>query len=99
LKVNGKKEVKLLNVCKALGSDLYLANDATGEYVEESCFKKDGIGFELQNYRHPVYKQTNKNKVLPFISHLSVIDIVFNHGHNSLEMIRAGNPYNGILKS
>jgi len=92
LNVNGKKEVKLLNVCKALGSDLYLANNATGEYVEESYFKKDGIDFKLQNYRHPVYNQINKNKVLSFISHLSVIDIIFSHGSNSLEIIRTGNP-------
>ena len=95
LKVNGKKEVKLLNVCKALGSDLYLANNATGEYVEENYFKKDGIWFELQNYRHPVYNQINKNKVLSFISHLSVIDIIYSHGSNSMEIIRTGkHPYN-----
>lgn len=90
LHVNGKREHKLLNICKTLGADVYLANSATGEYVQAEFFQKDGVDFVLQDYQHPEYEQTWKGKRLPFLSHLSIVDLLFNQGKQSLEIIRKG---------
>ena len=101
LNVKGKKEEKLLNICKAIRADLYLANNATGDYVSANYFNKEGIQFVLQNYNHPEYKQIYKKKILPFLSHLSIIDLLFNYGPDSLNIIRRGrtlyNPLSSLL--
>ena len=90
LHVNGKREDKLLNICKAIGADVYLANNSTGQYVQAEFFQRDGVDFVLQDYQHPEYKQTWKGRGLPFLSHLSIVDLLFNQGKQSLEIIRKG---------
>ena len=90
--VSGKREEKLLNVCKALGADFYLANNATGEYVGESYFRSSDIKFEVQNYKHPRYVQRHKEHILPFMPYLSVVDLLFNCGEESLKTIIKGRP-------
>ncbi len=84
----GKREEKLLNICKNIGANHYLANNATGSYIEADYFLEQGIQFELQNYTHPQYEQKYKNTVLPFISHLSILDLLFNCGEESLNVIQ-----------
>lgn len=88
IKAEGRREEKLLNICKTLGAGLYLANNATAEYVGEDYFQREGIDFKTQNYVHPQYEQKCKNRLLPFISHLSVVDLLFNQGPKSLEIIK-----------
>ena len=88
IKVNGKREEKLLNISKEIGAGFYLANNATSEYVSEEYFLKDGVSFGVQNYTHPYYQQMYGGTVLPFISHLSIVDLLFNHGSKGIEVIR-----------
>ena len=95
LGVPGEREKRLLDLCKALQADRYLANDATGNYVEASYFLPDGIEFVLQRYSHPTYTQNTGRTALPFLSHLSVIDLLFNHGQTTLDIIRSGSCADG----
>lgn len=88
----GRREEKLLSLCKILNADFYLANNATAEYVEADFFRKEGIDFGMQDYRHPRYEQKYKTERLPFISYLSVVDLLFNCGTSSVEIIRQGDP-------
>ncbi len=90
LQAQGKREEKLLNICKILKADFYLANNATGKYVKADYFQSQGIVFDLQNYKHPSYLQKYKENILPFISNLSIVDLLFNCGDESLEIIRRG---------
>ena len=94
LHVAGKREEKLLNICKSIGADYYLANNATGDYVTAEFFSKQNVMFELQNYKHPNYSQSFKGKSLEFVPSLSIIDLLFNCGTDSLEIIRNGSPSN-----
>ncbi|QGY40884.1 hypothetical protein GM415_12340 [Pseudodesulfovibrio cashew] len=87
LDVPGKKEQKLINICGAIGADFYLANNATATYTGEADFGPHGIEFRTQDYTHPEYAQFNKGKGLPFISHLSVIDLLFNHDTAGKEIL------------
>ena len=41
----------------------------------------------FQDYQHPTYPQING----PFVSHLSVLDLLFNVGPGALEVIMSGN--------
>ena len=78
---------------------MYLANNATGGYVNANFFNKEGIQFVLQNYNHPEYEQIYKKKILPFLSHLSIIDLLFNYGPDSLNIIRRGRTLYNPLSS
>jgi hypothetical protein len=49
-------------------------------------FAQAGIAVSAQAYRHPVYPQ----QYTPFVSHLSVIDLLLNCGPESLAVLRSG---------
>ncbi|MDJ0765536.1 MAG: WbqC family protein [Myxococcota bacterium] len=87
----GKREEKLKNICTALDAETYLANNATGDYVDASFFARAGIEMRLQNYEHPVYRQRAREETLSFISHLSVVDALLNVEGAVLGVIRSGN--------
>lgn len=76
----GGKTGRLVNICKSLGADLFYEGSKGSSYVEEDVFLKNGIRVEYQNYDHPIYKQWYGD----FIPYLSIIDLLFNHGPESL---------------
>ena len=84
LNVTGEKTVRLLSICKELGATQYLSGDAGSNYISEDDFSSQGISLEYQNYTHPVYPQAYSG----FVSHLSAIDLLFNSGKNSLEILQ-----------
>ncbi len=90
LRVGGGREEKLLRICQELEADFYLANNATATYVGPEYFAAQGIGFATQDYAHPAYTQQFKARPLPFLSHLSIVDLLFNRGPDSLTVIRGG---------
>jgi hypothetical protein len=51
-----------------------------------SWFKDCGVEVVFQNYMHPEYRQLFP----PFLSHACALDLVFNEGGRSLEIIRSG---------
>ncbi|MCA9396006.1 MAG: WbqC family protein [Candidatus Omnitrophica bacterium] len=77
--ISGGKTEKLANVCEAVGADHYYSGEAAREYLETDIFSKKRIEVEFQNYSHPVYRQSYGD----FISHLSIVDLLFNEGPNS----------------
>lgn len=83
---SGKKDDKILSICKYLGAGRYLTGNAARNYLRESIFAKEGIEVAWHNYRHPYYRQF-WTKETGFISHLSVIDLLFNHGKESLDIL------------
>lgn len=91
---DGKREEKLLAICKAIGADAYLANNATAGYVGSEYFESEGIEFQVQDYSHPTYPQTSDGHALPFLSHLSIVDLLFNTGHEAPYFVLSGRPGN-----
>ena len=83
LPVKGERMERLIRVCKYLGADTFYEGAAGRNYIDEGAFLKEGILVEFQNYEHPVYPQLYGE----FISHLSVIDLLFNHGGESLSIL------------
>ncbi len=86
LKSEGKKDERVLSICKLLHATHYLSGNAAKDYLREEIFEADGVTVEWHNYNHPYYNQLWM-KEQGFISHLSVIDLLFNHGPESLDIL------------
>lgn len=86
LSVAGDRNQRLVALCAALGASHFVSTDAARAYLDLGLFGAQGVSVEWQSYRHPVYRQLYGD----FISHLSVIDLLFNHGPASLAIIRRG---------
>ena len=86
LNITSKKSDLILELCQNLNADKYISGVEGKYYLDEMSFKKETIDVEYQNFKHPIYRQKNGK----FISHMSVIDLVFNEGPNSNKIIMSG---------
>jgi len=75
---------RLIDVCKEVGADTYLAGEDGSKYMDLEKFKKENINITIQDFHHPVYSQLFGD----FQSHMSIIDLLFNYGEDSLRIIR-----------
>jgi len=76
---------RLIELCRAAGGDTYLAGRDGARYMDLDLFADSGIKVVFQDFNHPAYPQLFGN----FESHLSVVDLLFNCGPESMEIIRA----------
>jgi len=77
---------RLIDLCKAVGGTEYLAGQAGSSYMDLGQFAEAAITVQAQAYQHPQYPQ----RYAPFVSHLAVIDLLFNCGPESLTILRSG---------
>ncbi len=77
---------RIIKICKALGADTYLSGVGGKNYLDERRFKEENIELIYQDFRHPEYKQ----RFDPFIINMSIIDLLFNHGKESLNILNGG---------
>ncbi len=75
---------RLIELCRLSKSDTYLAGKDGAKYMDIEKFTKSGIKLTFQDFKHPVYNQLFGK----FEPNMSVIDLLFNHGEESLEIIR-----------
>ena len=80
----GKKSDLILDICKKTGASSYLSGISGKEYLHEPSFREAGIEIQYQEFHHPIYTQLHE----PFISCMSAVDLLFNHGPKSLEIIQ-----------
>jgi hypothetical protein len=83
----GKKSDLVLDMCRRLNAELYIFGALGRDYAETDKFSATGIQVMFQDYSHPVYQQLNG----PFISHLCILDLLFNCGSQSLSILMSGN--------
>lgn len=86
-----EKNEKLVSMCKFIGADTYLSGSGGKAYVNESKFSESNIKVHWHNYEHPIYKQHFNG----FQPNMSIIDLLFNIGPQSKEIILKG----GILNT
>ena len=84
LHVKGESTERLVNVCKAIGADTYVAGKGSKYYMEEKLFQKNNLKVEHQNYIPAQYPQRFTDV---FVPDLSIIDLVTNMGPDSLKLI------------
>ena len=87
LDLQGAKSDLVLDMCKKLDADIYIFGEQGRGYADEATFEAAGIKPLFQDYRHPVYAQQQGD----FISHLSIVDLLFNCGGDSLDILMSGN--------
>ena len=78
---------RLIAITRHFGADTYLAGVGGRDYMDLEKYEKHDINVIFQEFKHPVYNQLF-GEFLPF---MSVIDLIFNHGDGSLNILR-GNP-------
>jgi len=77
--------LRLVDLCRELGAQAYLSG-AGGDYLEQERFAEAGIELRFQAYEHPDYPQLWGD----FEPYLSIVDLLMNHGPESLSMVRSG---------
>lgn len=89
LKISGAKSAMVLNMCREVGADVYLAgHGASRSYLDVPAFERAGIRVAWQDFEHPVYRQYPSCGV--FIRNLSALDLIFNCGPRSPGILRGG---------
>lgn len=83
LPIKGGQIERLIHLCKHFGADTFYEGAAGRNYIDEGAFLKEGVRVEFQDYDHPIYSQLYGE----FIPNLSVIDLLFNHGKESLSIL------------
>jgi hypothetical protein len=74
----------ILAICKDLGAKVYISGPNGRKYLELDSFGKENIKVIYHDYEHPVYQQLHQS----FLSHMSIIDILMNHGRDSIQYIK-----------
>lgn len=89
LDVSGNKSDLILDICKKLDTDTYIAGPSGRKYLNIPSFDDAGIKVVYNDYTHPDYTQ---KKSPEFVSHLSAVDLFMNHGYDeSYRIIMNGN--------
>lgn len=83
LDIRGKSTDLLIEICKAVGADTYLSGPSGKKYLEEQRFRDESIQLIYDDFHHPIYDQLFG----PFLPHLSIIDLMFNCGPRSLDIL------------
>jgi len=87
LNLSGKKSDKLINICRFLNMKKYLSTEGATEYLKNDIdkFKLDNIDVYIQNFNFIKYTQQSDK----FIPYMSALDLLFNKGNKSLDIIRS----------
>jgi len=94
LAVNVDRVQRLVDMCAEMGANEFLEGSAGRDYLAgegERMFVDAGIKLTYQDYRHPVYKQLYGE----FVPYLSVVDLLFNCGKDSLSILTGGEGLRG----
>ena len=87
LNILTKKSDLVLDMCLKLNASTFIFGKLGRDYADTSKFEDSNIKVVFQDYCHPKYSQLFGE----FESHLSIIDLLFNCGPNSKEVLMSGN--------
>jgi len=76
---------KIFNILENLKTTEYITGSGPGSmrYIDEEGFNNRGIKLQWQHYEHPEYRQLYGN----FTPYMSIIDLLFNEGKKSRDII------------
>ena len=84
LKLREEPTERLIDICKTLNGNKYLAGNDGNKHMYLELFDKEGIEVTFQDFKHPVYNQLFGD-LEPY---MSAIDLLFNCRDDSLEILR-----------
>ncbi|MDC0189695.1 WbqC family protein [Rhodospirillales bacterium] len=83
----GSKGDLVLDMCIQMNADAFIFGAQGEKYADLNAFEKRHIYVVFQEYNHPVYPQLDDR----FVSHLSIVDLLFRCGDSSLDIIMSEN--------
>ena len=88
LGVSGQRSERLINICEAVGADVYVSPPGSVDYLvdDAALFERAGIDVQMFQYEHPEYRQCYE----PFIPYASTLDLVLNEGARSRDVVDSG---------
>jgi hypothetical protein len=87
LAAEGQRSGLLLDICQKVGATAFLGGmGGSRDYLDHDAFDAAKMGVQWQAFKHPVYPQAG---AAPFIKGLSALDLLFNCGPRSAEILRA----------
>ena len=81
-----EKNEKLVSMCKFLGADTYLWGSGGKSYIDEAVFRQANINLQWHSYEHPTYQQRFDG----FQPNMSIVDLLFNNGPQSIDILLKG---------
>jgi hypothetical protein len=78
------RDERLIAITQYFGADTYLGGNGGRQYMNLEKYQRNGIKVMFQDYKHPVYKQLFGE----FEPYMSIIDLILNHGYDSLDTLR-----------
>ena len=73
----GDRNGRLIDLCKAVGADVYVSGPAARTYLDTAAFQRAGLAVEWFDYAgYPEYSQLWG----PFVHDVSIVDLLFNCG-------------------
>jgi hypothetical protein len=80
--------VRLVQICKDAGANIYLSGPAAKDYLDEEMFEKENIKVEWMNYGgYKEYEQLYP----PFEHGVSILDLIFNVGDEAPKYMKSFN--------
>jgi hypothetical protein len=84
------KTDRIIEICKKLKADTYLSGVGAKEYLEEEKFSEARIKLIYQDFLHPLYRQQFCSSEEGFMPYMSTLDLLFNEGPKSREILLGG---------
>jgi WbqC-like protein len=85
----GQRSELLLDICQRVGASAFLGGmGGSRTYLNQAAFDAARMGVKWQAFKHPTYEQQGS---APFIKGLSALDLLFNCGPKSAQILRASN--------
>lgn len=90
----GIKTARLINILKQAGATSYLSGPSAKAYLDAKMFRTAGIDLEYKGYEYIEYPQLYGK----FEPQVSIIDLLFNCGENSIEYLKSLSPNEKVTK-
>lgn len=91
LSLKGEATERLIGICKEVGARTYLTGGFAAQvYLDPGLFAREGIELAFQEFECPRYPQLYPEA--GFLPELSLVDLLFNCGPKSLEVLMQGTP-------
>jgi hypothetical protein len=81
--------MRILEICRRLEVDRLYDSAGARTFIDLKLFGDSGIRVVFQEYFHPVYSQVYQ----PFLPYMSAVDLLFNEGPESKNIILSGSRF------
>ena len=81
--ITGTKSDLIIKMCESVKAKNFIFGILGRDYMDKKTFDDNDINYYFQNFEHPRYKQIHGE----FVSNMSSIDLLFNHGEDSIKIL------------